>query len=75
MQAPVITRCYRYALAPSQLQREAILAAARVARRYWNSLVACQRYALHEIEHGRRGSIAFDLTELLLAEALNGKAA
>src|SRR6516162_1860078 len=73
-QPQTITRCYRYALAPSAVQREAIFAAARVARRYWNSLVACQRHALHEIEHGRRGSVASALTELLLVKKLTGGA-
>jgi hypothetical protein len=68
------THCYRYALNPSKVQREAILAAARVARRYWNALLACQRYALHEIAHGRRGPIASGLTELLLAKNLTGAA-
>jgi hypothetical protein len=56
------------------VQCEAIFAAARTARRYWNALVACQRYAEHEIEHGRRGSIASELTELLLAKNLTGVA-
>jgi transposase len=74
MQPETVTRCYRYALTPSQVQREAIYAAARIARRYWNALVACERYALHEIEHGRRGSIASKLTELLLAKNLTGVA-
>jgi transposase len=68
------TRCYRYALAPSKVQREAIYAAARIARRYWNALVATQRYALEEIEHGHRGSIASKLTELLVAKNLTGVA-
>jgi transposase len=73
-QPETVTRCYRYALDPSKVQRDAIYAAARTARRYWNALVACQRHAEHEIEHGRRGSIASKLTELLLAKNLTGVA-
>jgi hypothetical protein len=69
-----MTRCYRYALDPSRVQRDAIYTAARTARRYWNALVASQRYAEHEIEHGRRGSIASALTKLLLAKNLTGVA-
>jgi hypothetical protein len=69
-----LTRCYRYALAPSQGQRDAILAAAKSARRHWNSLVACQRYAEREIDHGRRGSIQSKLTDLLLAKNATGMA-
>ena len=74
MPMDTITRCYRYALNPSKVQCEAIFAAASTARRYWNALVACQRYAEHEIERGRRGSIASELTELLLAKNLTGVA-
>jgi len=74
MQPETITRCYRYALARSRVQREAIYAAARTARRYWNALVACQRYALQEIEHGRRGWIASELTDLLVSKNLTGVA-
>jgi hypothetical protein len=37
-----------------------------VARRYWNALVAAQRYAEHEIEPGRQASIAQDLGEVLV---------
>lgn len=40
-----ITRSFRFVLAPSDAQRNAILSAAKQARRFWNALVACQRYA------------------------------
>jgi hypothetical protein len=70
-----ITRCYRYALEPEPAQRDAILAAATTARRHWNALVACQRYAENEIRHGRHGSIKSRLTELMIAKnAATGKA-
>ena len=65
-----MTRCFRYALAPSQVQRDAIYAAARTARRYWNALVAAQRYAERKIEHAQRGTVASHLTGLLIAKNL-----
>ncbi len=71
---PTITRCYRYSLAPSQVQREAILQTARTARRFWNALVACERYAEREIRHGRQGWITSALTQFLLAKKLTGNA-
>jgi transposase len=75
--APSITRtrCYRYAIVPSAVQRVAIDSAARDARRFWNALVAAERYAEHEIEHGRRGSIQQKLTKILLGKKLTGVAA
>ena len=68
-----ITRCYRYALCPSAVQRRA--KAAYSAGKHWNALVATERYAEHEIEHGRRGSIGSALTGLLLEKKLTGVAA
>jgi hypothetical protein len=73
--ASQITRCYRYALMPSPVQRQAIAKATGIARRYWNSLAALERYAEHEIEHGRRGTIATKLVNILLAKKLTGVAA
>jgi hypothetical protein len=40
---PERTRCYRYSLTPSAVQLATVNQAAKVARRYWNALVAAQR--------------------------------
>jgi transposase len=69
-----VTRCYRYALAPSRVQAEAFARAAVRARRYWNALVAAQRYAEREIRAGRGGTIVRRLTELLEGKELTGRA-
>jgi hypothetical protein len=59
---------------PSEARRAAIETAARGARRRGNALVAAERYAEHEICHGRRGSIQSALTQLLLGKNLTGVA-
>jgi hypothetical protein len=69
------TRCYRYALVPEPVQRVAIEKAALAGRRYWNALVAAQRYAEAEIRFGRRGTVQAALRELLLGKRLTGVAA
>jgi hypothetical protein len=68
----VTTRCYRYALVPEPVQRVAIEKAALAGRRYWNALVAAQRYAEREIRFGRRATIQAKLQEILLGKRLTG---
>ena len=65
----MLTRCYRYALSPAQ--EAAFAHAGREARRYWNALVAAQRYAEREIEAGR--AIATEPMEN--ERAMNGQVA
>jgi transposase len=70
----MVTRCYRYALVPSQVQAEAFDRAAVAAKRYWNALVAAQRYAEEEIRAGRAATIVGKLEKLLQAKKLAGRA-
>jgi transposase len=71
----MVTRCYRYALAPSQVEAEAFDRAVAGARRYWNGLVAAQRYAECEIRAGRTASVVAKLDRLLQDKKLTGQAA
>lgn len=70
----MITRCYRYALVPSEVQVDAFDRAAAAARRYWNALVATQRYAEGEIRAGRTVSVVAKLDKLLRDKKLTGRA-
>jgi putative transposase len=72
MNADLKTRSFRYALRPFAVQARAIDQAASAARRYWNNLVATQRWAEHEIRHGRRGSVVNAYRDTLLGKKLTG---
>lgn len=67
-----MTRIYKYALHPTPMQRKCLEECGSTSRFLWNRMVGKVRYVLHEINHGRRGTIENEYRKLLSEKSLVG---